>query len=37
MWKESEYYGSFTDSDGNKYLIKKHDNIRKQQIKSFVY
>ena len=35
--KESEYYGSFTDSDGNKYLIKKHDNIRKQQIKSFVY
>ena len=35
--KESEYYGSFTDSDGNKYLIKKHDNIKKQQIKSFVY
>jgi hypothetical protein len=35
--EESEYYGSFTDSEGNKYLVKKQDNIRKQQIKSFVY
>ena len=38
--KEEEYYGSFTDADGNKYLLlstKKHENIRKQQIKSFVY
>jgi hypothetical protein len=35
--KENECYGSFTDSEGNKYLVKKQDNIRKQQIKSFVY
>ena len=32
--KENEYYGTFTDIEGNKYLIK---NIKKQQIKSFVY
>ena len=35
--KESEYYGNFTDAEGNKYLVKKQNNIRKQQIKSFVY
>ena len=35
--EESEYYGSFTDAEGNKYLVKKQENIRKQQIKSFVY
>ena len=38
--KEREYYGTFTDIDDNKYLvrsIKNYENIRKQQIKSFVY
>ena len=38
--QENEYYGTFVDIDGNKYLFhstKKNENIRKQQIKSFVY
>ena len=38
--QENEYYGTFTDADGNKYLLRsanKHENIRKQRIKSFVY
>lgn len=38
--QENEYYGTFIDIDGNKYLfhsITKNENIRKQQIKSFVY
>lgn len=38
--QENEYYGTFIDIDGNKYLFhstKKNENIRKQQIKSFVY
>lgn len=38
--QKNEYYGSFTDCYGNKYLFhcaNKYKNIRKQQIKSFVY
>ena len=38
--QENEYYGTFIDIDGNKYLFhstKKNENIRKQQIKFFVY
>ena len=38
--QKNEYYGSITDGYGNKYLLRtanKHKNIRKQQIKSFVY
>ena len=35
--KENEYYGTFTDIEGNKYSVKKQENIKKQQIKSFVY
>ena len=38
--EKGEYYGIFTDIDDNKYLvrsIKNYENIRKQQIKSFVY
>ena len=38
--QKNEYYGSITDGYGNKYLLRtanKYKNIRKQQIKSFVY
>lgn len=38
--QENEYHGTFIDIDGNKYLshsTKKNENIKKQQIKSFVY
>ena len=35
--KENEYYGTFRDVNGNKYSIRKQENIKKQRIKSFVY